>query len=245
MPMQNGSRASAPGPLRAVAVGETARRTIDDLRREQSQLEVDDRVNLRGRGRRALRVARNRLHHLADETVANETGLRLAAVPHHRTQEFQVRRRQRPAVHRRRRERRAAPIGIVHADDAELRAGGDLKRDANQSLCQQEAEGSPPCPDGRDVGAFAVGAVVGAEDRVEPVGAVETVVQLRGRDRPSLRGAVTRHAAPSVRPELLEEGVLGLGPVRADDREDAARIGERPLTRASRRGRRGPCRRDQ
>ena len=99
--------------------------------------------------------------------------------------------------------------GSSTRDDLELRAGGDVERDANQSLLQQQAEGPPPLSDGRDVGAFAVGAVVGAEDRVEPVGAVEAIAQFRGRDGPGLRRPVARHAAPPVGAELLEERVVG------------------------------------
>jgi hypothetical protein len=82
------------------ACGETARRTIDNLRREEPELEVHDRLNLCGRWRSALRVTGNRIGYLADETIADHlTRLRCAAVPHHGAQEFQIRRRPRPPVH--------------------------------------------------------------------------------------------------------------------------------------------------
>ena len=89
--MQNSSRPNRAGTTACDTFSETARRAIDDLRREQPELEVDNRMNLRGWRRRALRVARDRVHDLSDETVADRlTRLRRAAIPHHAAQKFQV-----------------------------------------------------------------------------------------------------------------------------------------------------------
>ena len=99
--------------------------------------------------------------------------------------------------------------GSSTVEDLELRASGDVERDANQSpLAASRLKARRRLPSRRDVGAFTIGAVVGAEDRIESVGAVEAIAQFRGRDAPALRGLMTRHAAPSVGPERLEERVV-------------------------------------
>ena len=67
MPMQNGSRASVSGPLRAApSVRLPAERSATCVA-NSPKLEIEDRVHLRGRGRYALRVTRDRVHHLRDQ----------------------------------------------------------------------------------------------------------------------------------------------------------------------------------
>src|SRR5262245_44261847 len=59
------------------AFRELARRTVDHLGREQSELEIDDRADLPGRGRRSLRMTGDSVHHLTRQTVADRlAGLR-------------------------------------------------------------------------------------------------------------------------------------------------------------------------
>src|SRR5262249_30751471 len=76
-------------------------------------------------------------------------------------------------------------------------------------------------------GPFAIGTIVGAEDRVESFGSIEAIAQFRRRHAPSLRGPMTRCATASVRPERLVERVIHLRIFHADDAEDAGGIGGR------------------
>ena len=111
MPMQNGCARRGRRDRCVRAVGRGCPPTIEDLRREQAELEVDDRLDLSraSGGSDACAWPVRRVHAWLSESVADRLARRrLAAVPHHRAQESQVRRRQGPAVHRCRRQRRAA-----------------------------------------------------------------------------------------------------------------------------------------
>ena len=85
MPMQNGWRASGRGPPRAAAAPRSPARSIVRLRGEQSELEIDDRAKLRGRGRRAFGVPGDRVACLRDEVLLESPVPASCARPSHIT----------------------------------------------------------------------------------------------------------------------------------------------------------------
>ena len=248
MPMQNCSRASVPGPLRATPSVETPSRTIGDLRREQPELEIDDRVHLRGRGSHALRVTGDRVHHLRDQTIANRlTGRRL---------------RGRPASRRSgisgwpwaAAGDTSTPTSAAHRSDRDRPPPSDVELRARRG--RRARRESVPSASSRLKARRRCRIVeTSAPSQLEPslvrkIGsspsrAVEAIAQLRGRDAPCLRGPMTRRAAPPVGPEVLEERVAGVGLVHADDRRwTPLGLGNVSSPARSRRSRRGACRRD-
>ena len=98
-----------------------------------------------------------------------------------------------------------AAVRIDDTGDGELGVGGDGKRNANQSLVQEKAIRGAARRNGRNVGGVAVGAVVGAEDRVSALGHVEAVLNIPRRDAPTIAGLMTGRATASIGSERLEK----------------------------------------
>ena len=195
------------------------------LRGEQSELEVHDLLELRGRRRGALSMAGRRIRSLRQQIRPNRLTLHgLASVPHHRAQEAKVRGRQRPSKHRRLGQRRATVVRIVGVHDLEFGILGHGEADADQAFRQELTVGAASSTQGRDVGALAVRPIVGPEHRIAAVGFVEAVAKFFRRDRPCLRRSMTAEAGPPVRAEVLEERVLNV---------DCRGSGNRPLHAAS------------
>ena len=179
------------------------------LRGEQSELEVHDLLELRGRRGGALRMAGRRIRSLRQQIRPNRLTLHgLASVPHHRAQEAKVRRRQRPSKHRRLGQGRATVVRIVGVHDLELGILGHGEADADQAFRQELTVGAASSTHGRDVGALAVRPIVVPKHGIEAGGVVEPLTNLLGCDRPRLGRPMAAETGPAVRADILEERIL-------------------------------------
>ena len=99
-------------------------------------------------------------------------------------------------------------VRIVDAFDEELGAGRHVEADANQAAGQQKLVGGSCFAERVRRRALAVGAVVVGEDWIGAARLVEPLLQVRRRDGPRGIRLMARHATPSIRTEILEEGVV-------------------------------------
>src|SRR5215831_5190847 len=90
----------------------------------------------------------------------------LAPVPHDGAKESEIGSRQRPAIYGKRGHVVAA-IPVLDANHAELRILRHGERDTDQTAAQQKTIGGATCVHGGRIEVAAVGAVIGAENRIQ------------------------------------------------------------------------------
>ena len=99
----------------------------------------------------------------------------------------------------------------------------------DQAKIQQQTVGRGFGRQGGHVGARAIGAINGAEHRIGALARLESLLQVRGSEAPSVAGIVTTSARALVRPQLGEKWVRGINLLLAEGCDGAAGILERFL----------------
>src|SRR5215467_4901788 len=95
---------------------------------------------------------------------------------------------------------------IADADDTIVRVGGHRNGNADKTARPQQAVSGRPSRECRNVNAvIAVGAVVGAEDRVKALRVYESLLDIGGRNGHAVARLVARAAGAAIRAQALKK----------------------------------------